>query len=130
MRLQGMLAVVFLIMSCGGSDEGGSETDAPRRDDPPVALDAEPPVVYPAGLYRQGVEGTVTLRLFVDEKGDVVAESTKVAESSGYPEFDSAAVVGIPRMRFAPAQRDGRPVGIAFTQPVHFRRPDTGGAPQ
>jgi TonB family protein len=130
MRLQGMLAAFVLITSCGGNEDVGSEADSPRRDDPPVALDPEPPVVYPAELYRQGIEGTVTLRLFVNDKGGVVAESTTVAESSGYAEFDSAAVAGVPRMRFAPAQRDGRPVAIAFTQPVHFRRPESGGASQ
>lgn len=130
MRLLGLLTVLFLMTGCGGNDDADSETDSPRRDDPPVALDAEPPVVYPAELYRQGIEGTVTLRLFVDDKGGVVAESTKVAESSGYAEFDSAAVAGVPRMRFAPAQRDGRPVAIAFTQPVHFRRPESRGAGQ
>ena len=130
MRLPVRLALLFLVTSCGGSDDNGSDSESPRRDDPPVALDAEPPVVYPAELYRQGIEGTVTLKLFVDDKGGVVPESTKVAESSGYAEFDSAAVAGVPRMRFAPAQRDGRPVAIAFTQPVHFRRPENRGAGQ
>ena len=129
MRLPVTLALL-LVAGCGGSDDNTSDSGSPRRDDPPVALDAEPPVVYPAELYRQGIEGTVTLKLFVDDKGGVVAESTKVAESSGYAEFDSAAVAGVPRMRFAPAQRDGRPVAIAFTQPVHFRRPENRGAGQ
>ena len=130
MRLPVPLVLLFLVASCGGSDDNGSDAGSPRRDDPPVALDAEPPVVYPAELYRQGIEGTVTLKLFVDDKGGVVPESTKVAESSGYAEFDSAAITGVPRMRFAPAQRDGRPVAIAFTQPVHFRRPEKRGTGQ
>lgn len=130
MRLPVKIVLLVLLASCGGSDDNGSDTGSSRRDDPPVALDAEPPVVYPAELYRQGIEGTVTLKLFVDDKGGVVAESTQVAESSGYAEFDSAAVSGVPRMRFAPAQRDGRPVAIAFTQPVHFRRPEHRGAGQ
>jgi TonB family protein len=130
MRLPVAVLFLFLSTGCGRSDDTGSDADSPRRDDPPVALDAEPPVTYPPELYRQGIEGSVTLRLFVDDKGGVVAESTQVAESSGYPEFDSAAVAGVPRMRFAPAQRDGRPVAIAFTQPVHFRRPDRPGAAQ
>jgi TonB family protein len=131
MRLRSILGFLLLFMTgCGEGDEAASEADSPRRDDPPVALDAEPPVLYPAELYRQGIEGTVTLRLYVDDKGGVVAESTQVAESSGYAEFDSAAVAGVPRMRFAPAQRDGRPVAIAFTQPVQFRRPEGRGAAQ
>jgi TonB family protein len=130
MRLQAFLATLLLALGCGGEQDVDSEAETPRRDDPPVALDAEPPLTYPAELYRQGIEGTVTLRLFVDDKGGVVAESTKVAESSGYAEFDSAAVVGVPRMRFAPAQRDGRPVASAFTQPVHFRQPENRGVGQ
>jgi TonB family protein len=130
MRQAGTLIVLLLSAGCGGSDDTGSANDSPRRDDPPVALDAEPPVVYPPNLFRQGIEGTVTLRLFVDDKGTVLPESTQVTESSGYPEFDSAAVAGVPRMRFAPAQRDGRAVALAFTQPVHFRRPENGGSAQ
>ena len=117
------MVLLSVLAGCGG-DQGSPDTATPRtnRDDPPVALDPEPLVEYPATLYQQGVEGTVTLRLFVDEKGAVVRESTQVAESSGYPAFDSAAVAGVPKMHFAPAQRDGRPVAITFTQPVHFRK--------
>ena len=116
----------LLIVSCGTRGEEAADTGRPDRDDPPVALDAEPPVTYPTNLYQQKIEGTVTLRLFVTETGGVVPESTRVAESSGYAEFDSAAVAGVPRMRFAPAQRDGRAVATAFTQPVHFRLPQAG----
>jgi TonB family protein len=123
--MRSMIALLALsAFACAGKNgDAGADAAAGRRDDPPVAIDAEPPVVYPPKLYQQGIEGTVTLRLFVNEEGGVVPESTQVAESSGYAEFDSAAVAGVPLMRFAPAQRDGRPVATAFTQPVHFRRP-------
>jgi protein TonB len=130
MRVPLAFAIFCLLVGCGGGEEAGSGNQPSRRDEPPVALDPEPPVAYPPELYRQGIEGTVTLRLYVDDKGGVVPESTEVAESSGYPQFDSAAVAGVPRMRFAPAQRDGRPVAIVFTQPVHFRRPAGAGVAQ
>ena len=123
------LVLVALLASCG-QDRPSRDVAPPstNRDEPPVALDPEPLVEYPTSLYQQGIEGTVTLRLFVDDKGAVVRESTQVAESSGYPAFDSAAVAGVPLMHFAPAQRDGRPVAMVFTQPVHFRKPPASGA--
>ena len=98
-----------------------------RRDEPPVALNAESPVVYPEALFQQRISGTVLLRLFADETGRVVPESTRVQESSGYPALDSAALAGAPRLQFAPALRNGIPVPTLFTQPVHFRHPDRGG---
>ncbi|MEP7324675.1 MAG: energy transducer TonB [Gemmatimonadota bacterium] len=123
------LVLVGLLAACG-RDRAGQDAAPPSadRDEPPVALDPEPLVVYPPALYQQGIEGTVTLRLFVDDKGAVVRESTQVAESSGYPAFDSAAVAGVPKMHFSPAQRGGRPVAMTFSQPVHFRKPSAGGA--
>ena len=118
--------IVFLglLLGCGSERQKANDPAAAgsNRDDPPVALDPEPMVEYPPSLFRQGIEGTVSLRLYVDSVGNIVKESTQVAESSGYPAFDSAAVAGVPRMHFAPAQRDGHPVATSFTQPVHFRR--------
>jgi protein TonB len=122
------LLLAGFLAACGRDRPSEDIAPPADRDDPPVALDPEPLVEYPASLFEQGIEGTVTLRLFVDDKGAVVRESTQVAESSGYPAFDSAAVSGVPRMHFAPAQRDGRPVAMVFTQPVHFRKPPAAGA--
>jgi TonB family protein len=62
------------------------------------------------------------LRLFVDSAGAIVPDSTRVAESSGYPALDSAALVGSPELRFSPALLKGRPVAAMFLQPVQFRR--------
>lgn len=100
---------------------------APRRDEPPVALDPETPVRYPLALYQQRISGTVLLRLFVDENGAVAPESTRVQESSGYPALDSAALAAAPKLHYAPALRNGIPVATLFTQPIHFRHPDRGG---
>ena len=123
------LLLLALLAACGQDQQGQDPaTLSTNRDDPPVALDPEPLVEYPPALYQQGVEGTVTLRLFVDTSGAVARESTQVAESSGYPAFDSAAVAGVPKMHFAPARRDGRPVAMTFTQPVHFRKTPAGAA--
>ena len=100
---------------------------APRRDEPPVALDPETPVRYPLALYQQRISGSVLLRLFVDENGTVGPESTRVQESSGYPALDSAALTAAPKLRYAPALRNGTPVATLFIQPIHFRHPDRGG---
>lgn len=100
---------------------------ARRTDDPPVAVNAVSPVEYPPALFARGIEGRVLLMLFVDSTGHVSQESTRVAESSGYPALDSAALAAVPRFRFAPALRNGAPVAASFMQPVHFRHPQAGG---
>lgn len=91
-------------------------------------INAESPVEYPAALFARGIEGRVILRLHADDSGRLIPDSTKVAESSGYPSLDSAAVSAVPRFRFAPALRNGTPVAATFLQPVHFRHPDAGGS--
>jgi TonB family protein len=95
---------------------------AAKENDVPVAINSESPFQFPADLYDQGVEGEVRLRLYVDELGHVHPDSTRVAASSGTPALDSAAVRGAALLRFAPAHKNGQPIGTAFYQPVVFRR--------
>lgn len=118
-----------VLLGCGGGEEspGVAGRSAQNRDQPPVSLDANPPVEYPPDLYAQGISGSVVLRLFVDAQGTIVTESTRVEESSGYPALDSAALAAAPRLRYAPAIREGRAVAAPFRQPIHFRHP--GGTP-
>ena len=119
-------ALVLLLAGCGRAPRQTPPENASADQTPafeaPVVTNPESPVNYPPDLYDQQVEGTVVLRLYVDERGQVVPDSTRIAESSGYPGLDSAALRGVPNMHFAPARRDGRPVAAAFLQPVNFRR--------
>jgi len=50
-------------------------------------------------------------------------ESTQVAEQSGYPAFDSAAVTGSRELRFRPAKFGSRPGPVSILFPVFFRHP-------
>jgi TonB family protein len=97
-------------------------------EEPPVAINAVSPVRYPPALLAQGIEGRVLLRLFVDSAGNVLPDSTRIAESSGYPALDSAALAGSPELHFSPALLQGRPVAAPFLQPVQFRRSHSGSA--
>lgn len=100
-----------------------------RQTDVPVAINGESPFQYPAELYDQAVEGEVRLRLWVDSTGRVAPESTRVFSSSGTAGLDSAAMAGASQLQFAPAHLDGRTVGMAFYQPVIFRRRAAPNAP-
>lgn len=119
MKPLALLATLALLGGCGRGRGAGAPAQA--STEVPVALNAESPFLYPPELYDQGVEGEVRLRLFVDAQGRVVADSTRIASSSGTPALDSAALRGAAELRFAPAQRDGAPVGTVFYQPVIFR---------
>lgn len=112
--------------ACRGTGEAGTPRAQPgtgQRNQPPIAINAEPPVQYPPDLFAQRVEGTVVLRLFVDSTGVVVPDSTRIRESSGHPGLDSAALAAVPSLRFAPALRGGVPVGTLFEQPIIFQQP-------
>lgn len=119
--------LLVLVVACSSEAEPNADDingAATEGFQPPVATNATPPFAYPPELYAEGVEGTVILRLFIDETGQLLPDSTTIAEGSGYPELDSAALAGVPELRFAPALQDGVPVGTLFLQPVHFRQPD------
>jgi TonB family protein len=127
-RNTALLAIVLL--ACERKDDGtmrlfdGHEAPpTPRVEEPPVAINPVSPVRYPQALLDQGIEGQVLLRLFVDSAGNVIPDSTRIAESSGYPALDSAAVMAAPELRFSPALHQGRPVAAPFIQPVQFRHP-------
>ena len=131
-RAAGVTALVLLAAtgSCGDRSVGtvalgdhqpaGAESTA---DQPPVAINPVTPMSYPPALLEQGIEGRVLLRLFVDAQGKLIPDSTRLAESSGYPALDSAALSGAPGLRFSPALRNGRAIAAPFLQPVHFRHP-------
>lgn len=123
----------LLMAACASPPDGtmdlpaGQGANPARGDEAPVPLDAQSPVEYPPALFDQAIGGTVVLRLFVTETGEVVPDSTRIQESSGYPALDSAALAAAPRLRYAPATRDGVPVSSPFTQPIIFRAPERGG---
>jgi len=89
----------------------------------------DPPFHYPVALYARKAQGSVTLRLFVDANGRAVADSTRVAESSGFKAFDSAAVSGAADLRFVPAKLRGEPMGMTILFPVYFRHPEAPALP-
>ncbi|HEX9705914.1 MAG TPA: energy transducer TonB [Gemmatimonadales bacterium] len=127
MKRTGPVLAFVLLAGCGGAEpQGEAATPAytPPDAEPPVAVNAESPIQYPPALYDRKIEGDVVLRLFVDSTGRLAPESTRVAESSGYPALDSAALAGATRLRFAPARRRGIPVATSFVQPIEFRHPE------
>lgn len=123
------LVVLLVLGACTGREDGTvrlgerrPDTESPA-DQPPVATNPVSPMEYPQALLSEGIGGRVLLRLFVDSTGRLIADSTRIAESSGYPALDSAALAGAPALRFSPALRNGRPVSAPFLQPVDFRNP-------
>lgn len=108
----------------GSDDEQAGLVNQPAGFEPPVLTNPEPPVAYPQNLFDEGVEGTVTLRLYVDQRGVVFPDSAMVVETSGNAQLDTAAIQGVPKMQFSPALQDGQPVAATFLQPVEFKNPD------
>ena len=95
-----------------------------RPDALPVMINRQLPFRYPPALYARKVQGNTTLRIHIDANGSVIADSTSVAEPSGEPALDSAAVVGSRELRFVPAKKNGEGVAISILFPVYWRHPD------
>ncbi len=119
MRALALLGLIGVVGCRGSSPPAGQSSQAapPPESEAPVALNPDVPIAYPPALFEQKVEGDVTLRLFVDSTGKLIAESTRVAEPSGYPALDSAALAGAGTLRFAPTPTPTPPSAPAQQRP-------------
>lgn len=73
---------------------------------------------YPQRSRRNGEEGTVILRVELNETGAI--GSTRIQNSSGFPRLDEAALAAVRTWRCRPAQRNGQPVSSSALQSFKF----------
>jgi TonB family protein len=73
--------------------------------------------VYPMMARRLGKEGTVVLKLFIDEQGTL--QNIEVVESAGFG-FTEAVVEAIKKSTYSPARRNGVTVASKALLPVRF----------
>jgi periplasmic protein TonB len=106
-----VLPLVLLLPLLGGCRREPEVVTEPRQQN-------ESRFQYPEELWDAGVQGRVTLRLFIAAGGTV--DTVRVEQSSGHEAFDSAALSGARRLRFEPARRGGQPFAVWRTLPVEF----------
>jgi protein TonB len=75
--------------------------------------------IYPPASRRQDEEGTVRLRVLVDERGRT--QDVRVLKSSGHSRLDEAAVSAVKRWLFKPATQDAHAVQAWTQVAVVFR---------
>jgi TonB family protein len=84
-----------------------------KRPQPIAAVDLDPPEIAPIV-----VSGKIVLRIWINEFGsvsDVEVEKTELPEM-----FARAAVAAFKNLRFAPGERNGRPVGTVMRIEVTY----------
>ena len=73
---------------------------------------------YPPASRRLGEEGTVILRVELDEQGKVC--TARISSSSGFARLDAAALDAVRNWQCTPAHRNGHPVRAVALQPFKF----------
>lgn len=100
-----------------GYGEGNGVTSSPAIP-PRIVKSYQPP--YPSAERNAGIQGTVTIRFFIDQNGNV--EDVAIINSSGNANLDSAAVSAGYKWRFSPAKsKTGNPVRCYANIPITFK---------
>jgi protein TonB len=101
---------------------GMSASPSPRGQDADSGAhpaSGNPVPVYPVAARRAHREGRVILRVAVSVDG--AGRDIRVAESSGTPSLDDAAMQAVRAWRFTPAMRNGAVADDVILVPVVFR---------
>lgn len=73
---------------------------------------------YPSILKAAGIEGEVSVKVFVNENGGV--DKATVEETSN-KDFDDAALEAVKQWEFTPALKDGKPIKAEIIIPFSFK---------
>jgi len=84
---------------------------------PGILGQALPP--YPHRARRRGVEGWVKVRFLITAEGRV--RDLSVLQESPKGVFSKTVLNTVPRWRFKPAKKDGRPVEVWVEQTINFK---------
>ena len=106
----------LLFNGCAGlhrDEEGKSSTDLI----PPVLLN-KIPLTYPEEARLGGLEGIVSLYIYVDADGDV--KKIRIRSSSNHPQLDEAAEKYVSQFKFKPASKEGENVGIWLSYKIDY----------
>jgi TonB family protein len=103
------------------------EDSVPVEKQPTPLKGHTPNPIYPESARHAGLEGTVWVKLWVDERGNtrkaVVIKSDKEI-------FNQASIDAAIQWKFDPARLHGKPVAVWVTLPIKFRLdPDGIGKP-
>ena len=77
---------------------------------------SKPAPVYPPAARAARAQGTVAVRILVDERGDVASAWAM----TGHPLLQQAAVEAARQARFAPTRISGRPVQVSGALTYNF----------
>lgn len=107
-----LLGGMLISLSC--STLRAEDTD--KMDTHPVPVKTPPPV-YPVDLRRKSIGGLVTVRVVIDEQGNVADCAVK---KSSRMEFEDPAIAAVKQWKFKPAMKDGMPVRCHMLVPINF----------
>lgn len=88
------------------------------RDVPAEPAAGNPAPAYPVAARRAGREGRAVLRVVVSSTGE--GREIRIAQSSGTPSLDDAALAAVRQWRFTPARRNGEAAEDVVLVPVSF----------
>lgn len=109
---------VFTGVEGGKLDLSQQIFEATAVDEPPERISG-PPLVYPAHLKRDLIEGLVRVEFVIDTTGVPVPDSFKVLDAT-HPDFIPPARTVILGSRFRPGRVRGRAVPVLVGMPVTF----------
>jgi periplasmic protein TonB len=105
-----------------GSGEGTATGAGSARGHTAATYAYSPKPEYPESARKEGRQGTVVLRVLVDEEGRTKA--LEINHSSGYAALDQAAVETVRRWRFHSARYGDKRVASWVKIPIEFHLAD------
>jgi TonB family protein len=112
-------AIAALIAVAAAAVARGAEAPQGVLTRPPAVVEPAVPA-YPERAKSQGLSGEVVLELDVSAAGDVV--DGRVVKPAG-DGFDEAALEAARRLRFSPAEIDGKPSAVTLEYRFRFDAP-------
>lgn len=107
---------VMVGLDAAGSLSSPEPAEGMEMDAKPAALERVHPA-YPESALREGLEGTVWVRVLVDENGNV---TEAVVIKSVRKDLDQAALESAWKIKYRPARSRGKPVPVWIVYSITF----------
>ncbi len=117
--MTGLKTLAFLIAIAAAAAAQAEDAAAGALTRPPAVLEPAVPE-YPEDAKARGISGEVVLELDVSAEGQVL--EARVAKPGGSG-FDEAALAAGRRLRFSPAEIDGKPSAVTIEYRFRFDAP-------